>query len=184
MQELLPELRTISDAWLDEKATREKGFSLGSFSEDYMLRTPAALIRVNSKVVAFANVLGSAGKVEMAPDLMRYLAEAPHSSMEYLFIKMILWGAEEGYQWLSLGMAPLSGLRTGPMANLWSRMGAAVYRHGEHFYNFQGLRAYKEKFDPVWEPRYLASPGGPALPFILTNLTSLISGGIVGALSK
>jgi len=181
---LLPELRAISDSWLEEKATREKSFSLGSFSEEYMLLTPAALVRVNGKVVAFANVLEGGGKNEVAPDLMRHLEEAPNGTMEYLFIKMMLWGAEEGFQWLTLGTAPLSGLGTGPMANIWSRVGAAVYRHGEHFYNFQGLRAYKEKFDPIWEPRYLASPGGAALPFIVTNLTSLISGGIVGALGK
>jgi phosphatidylglycerol lysyltransferase len=59
-----------------------------------------------------------------------------------------------------------------------------VFLHGEHFYNFQGLRAYKEKFDPVWEPRYLASQGGFALPWVLVNLTSLISGGIAGTLKK
>ncbi len=33
---LLPELREVSDAWLKEKATREKGFSLGFFSEEYV----------------------------------------------------------------------------------------------------------------------------------------------------
>jgi lysylphosphatidylglycerol synthetase-like protein (DUF2156 family) len=37
-----------------------------------------------------------------------------------------------------------------------------LFRHGEHFYNFQGLRAFKDKFDPIWEPRYLASLGGLA----------------------
>ena len=181
---LLPELRAVSDAWLSEKATREKGFSLGYFSEEYLEWSPAAVLRVDGQIVAFANVLGSEGKVEVAPDLMRYREGAPKSSMEYLFIQMMLWGAGEGYEWLSLGVAPLSGLETGPVASLWSRVGAAIFRHGEHFYNFQGLRAYKEKFDPVWEPRYLASPGGPALPFILTNLASLISGSLVGTLKK
>ncbi|HEY8183629.1 MAG TPA: phosphatidylglycerol lysyltransferase domain-containing protein, partial [Thermoanaerobaculia bacterium] len=57
-------------------------------------------------------------------------------------------------------------------------------RFGEHFYNFQGLRQYKEKFDPIWEPMYLASPGGLALPRILTNLATLISGGLRGVVAK
>ena len=56
--------------------------------------------------------------------------------------------------------------------------------HGEHFYNFKGLRAYKEKFDPIWEPRYLASPGGMALPRIMTNLATLISGGAKGLVGR
>jgi len=32
------------------------------------------------------------------------------------------------------------------------------------FYSIEGLRAYKEKFDPIWRSKYLASPGGFALP--------------------
>jgi len=181
---VLPELRAVSDAWLAEKATREKGFSLGSFSEPYLRWTPVGVVRVEGRIVAFANILGAEGGVEVAPDLMRYREDAPKGTMEYLFTQMMLWGAKEGFQWLNLGMAPLSGLEAGPMASVWNRVGAALFRHGEHFYNFQGLRAYKEKFDPEWEPRYLASPGGAALPFILTNVAALVSGGIVGALKK
>ena len=58
-------------------------------------------------------------------------------------------------------MAPLSGIEDSPVAPLWSKVGRFVYGHGETFYNFKGLRAYKEKFDPEWEPRYLAYPGRP-----------------------
>jgi len=46
------------------------------------------------------------------------------------------------------------------------------------------LREYKEKFDPKWEVRYLASPGGLALPRILINIASLISGGLKGVVTK
>jgi phosphatidylglycerol lysyltransferase len=81
-------------------------------------------------------------------------------------------------------MAPLAGLDDRPMAPLWNRVGSAIFRHGEHFYNFQGLRRFKEQFDPVWEPTYLASPSGLALPRILTNIASLISGGVKGILIK
>jgi phosphatidylglycerol lysyltransferase len=81
-------------------------------------------------------------------------------------------------------MAPFSGLESRALAPLWTRVGALMYRYGEHFYNFQGLREYKEKFDPVWEPRYLASPGGLALPRVLTSVAALISGGIKGVVAK
>ena len=59
-----------------------------------------------------------------------------------------------------------------------------MYRYGEHFYNFRGLRQYKEKYDPVWEPRYLAAPGGLALPRVLASIAALISGGVSGVVAK
>ncbi len=41
--------------------------------------------------------------------------------------------------------------------------------------NFEGLRAFKSKFKPEWRPKYLAYPGGMALPQILLDATRLIS---------
>ena len=70
------------------------------------------------------------------------------------------------------------------MAKLWSQFGSFVLHHGEHFYNFRGLRKYKEKFKPEWQPKYLVCRGGLVLPRILRNLLSLTSGWLVGAVSK
>ena len=78
---------------------------------------------------------------------------------------------------LHLGMVPLFGLERRRLAPLWSQAGALLFRYGEHFYNFQGLLRFKAKFEPVWEPRYLAAPGGFALPRVLRDVTLLISGG-------
>ena len=115
---------------------------------------------------------------------MRYLPGGPEGIMDYLFVELMLWGRQEGYQWFNLGMAPLSGLENRALAPLWSKAGALVFRHGEHFYNFQGLRQYKEKFDPEWRPKYLACRGGLALPRVLTNIAALISGGLGGIVKK
>ena len=181
---VIGQLREISDAWLAEKQTREKGFSLGRFDPAYIRRFPVAVVRRAGRLVAFASVWMSGGKAELSPDLMRYRPDAPKGVMEYLFIEMMLWGAAQGYQWFNLGMAPLSGIEQRALAPLWNRFSALVYLHGEHFYNFQGLRQYKEKFDPEWSPRYLVSPGGLALPRVLADVASLISGGLAGVLTK
>jgi phosphatidylglycerol lysyltransferase len=181
---ILPELKPISDAWLEEKNTHEKGFSLGFYDAQYLKRFPAGIIRKDHKVVAFANVLQGAGKEEMSIDLMRYLPVAPQGVMDYLFIQLMLWGKAEGYRWFNLGMAPFSGFEPHSTAPFWNRLGAFVYAHSEHFYNLQGLRRYKEKFDPQWVPKYMVSPGGLALPRILTNIASLISGGMKGIIAK
>ena len=180
----LPVLRAISDDWLEKKNTREKGFSLGSFSEEYIVNFPVAMVRRDDEIVAFANIWESGTKSELSVDLMRYNTHAPTSVMEYLFISMMLWAKEQGYHEFNLGMAPLAGFQNRTLAPLWTRAGAFVYRYGEHFYNFRGLRDYKSKFDPVWVPRYIATPGGLTLPAILANVASLISGGYRGIITK
>jgi phosphatidylglycerol lysyltransferase len=181
---LMPELRRVSDAWLAEKNTREKGFSLGHFDDAYLCRFPAAVVRRNGRVLAFANVWPSATREELSVDLMRHEPDAPRGVMEYVMIELMLWGKSEGYAWFNLGMAPLAGLVSRALAPRWSSIGRLIYRRGEHFYNFRGLREYKAKFDPVWEPKYLASPGGLALPRILANIATLIGGGLRGVVAK
>lgn len=175
---LLPALRKISDAWLADKSTAEKRFSVGAFTEKYVANFPIALVRTEGSPSAFANLWPSGTKDELSIDLMRFGPDAPRSAMDYLFIELMLWARGQGYRWFNLGMAPLAGLERHPLAPAWHRVGNFVFRHGEHFYNFEGLRRYKGKFDPVWEPRYLVAPGGVALPRILIDVSVLIAGGM------
>jgi phosphatidylglycerol lysyltransferase len=112
----LGELEKISDAWLSEKNTREKGFSLGFFQADYIRRCPVALIIRDDRIEAFANLWTGAQLEALSLDLMRYLPEAADGVMEYLFICLILWGKEKGYRWFNLGMAPFSGLENRSLA--------------------------------------------------------------------
>ena len=181
---LLARFREISEAWLIAKNTREKRFSLGFFDDAYLQRFPAAVVRRQGEIVAFANLWPAAEYEEISLDLMRYMADAPEGVMEYLFLQLMQWAKNAGYHWVNLGMAPLAGLQDRALAPLWTRLGAMVFRHGEHFYNFQGLRQYKAKFNPQWTPRYLASPGGIALPRVLTGIATLISGGLKGVVVK
>ena len=174
---LMPQLRAVSDDWLHAKAGAEKGFSLGFFDEAYLGRFPAAVIERDGQVQAFSNVWLGARQSELSLDLMRYSRAAPKGVMEALLVHLMLWGKEHGYQRFALGMAPLSGFEQSPLATLWNRLGAFVYEHGEGMYGFQGLRAFKEKFNPEWEPRYLAYPGGLRLPRILADTSALIAGG-------
>jgi phosphatidylglycerol lysyltransferase len=181
---LLDKLKQISNAWLSDKNTREKGFSLGFFEPEYIKKLPIAIVRQGKNIIAFANIWPSAEYGELSIDLMRHLPSAPGGIMDYLFVELMLWGKQQGYNWFNLGMAPMSGLEDRELAPLWHRLGTFIFRHGEHFYNFQGLRQYKEKFGPVWESKYLACPRGLMLPRILANLATLISGGIKGVVAK
>lgn len=174
---IMAELATVSDCWLATKSAHEKGFSLGTFDPVYLANFDCAVVKKDGVIVAFAN-LWRAGSVEISVDLMRFSDAAPKGIMDFLFIETILYGQAQGYSWFSLGMAPLSGLEHHELASTWHKIGNTIFERGESFYNFEGLRAFKDKFDPEWEPCYLAAPGGLATPQVLFDATILISGGL------
>ncbi|MDR3629795.1 MAG: bifunctional lysylphosphatidylglycerol flippase/synthetase MprF [Desulfocapsaceae bacterium] len=178
-------LREISDQWLSRKNTREKGFSLGFFTEEYIRRTDVAVaFDEKDRIMAFANIWKNTVKEELSIDLMRYNPESPSGIMEYLFVELMLWSKAENYQWFSLGVAPLAGLERHPLAPLWHKIGTTIFDLGEELYNFEGLYEYKAKFEPVWQPRYLAAPAGLSIPFILMTITRLISGSWKGIFTR
>jgi len=180
---LLPDLRRISEAWLAAKQGAEKGFSVGRFDESYLLRFPCALVRdASGGVVAFANVLCGAEGGELSVDLMRFdpgraeEAKIDHV-MEYLFLKLMLHAKEQGFARFNLGMAPLASVGEERRARPHERLANLFSRHGEHWYNYQGLRHFKEKFDPEWRPRYMAYPRPWDWPLAVTSTAVLIAGG-------
>jgi phosphatidylglycerol lysyltransferase len=174
---VMDQLRAVSDDWLAQHAGAEKGFSLGFFAPEYIARFPVAVVERDGRIVAFANIWQGAQRIELSVDLMRYDHDAPKDVMDALFVHIMLWAKEQGFRWFVLGMAPLSGFEHSPVAPLWNRLASFLYEHGEAVYNFQGLRAFKDKFEPVWKPRYLAYPGGLRLPLVLADVSALIAGG-------
>jgi phosphatidylglycerol lysyltransferase len=174
---LIPQLRTVSDAWLKAKGHDEKAFSVGHFDPSYLARLDMALVRAGGRIVAFANIWATANRAEISVDLMRHVDDMPYGTMDFLFVHLMMWGKDQGYRWFTLGIAPLAGIEARRMAPIWARAGAFLYRHGDSFYGFEGLRAYKEKFSPVWEPRYIAGPGGVGLARALIDLQTLVGGG-------
>jgi len=180
----MEDLRAVSDAWLAEHDSREKGFSLGIFDPDYVASQPVAVLQVEGRIVAFATVMVTDTRAEGTVDLMRFHPDAPKGAMDFLFVKIMLHLREEGYRTFNLGMAPLAGIRKREAAPVWDRLGGAVYDLSERFYNFKGLRAFKQKFNPHWQPRYLAVSGGGNPLIALMDVTLLIGGGIKGVVGK
>jgi phosphatidylglycerol lysyltransferase len=140
-------------------------------------RFPVAVVEQAGRIVAFANLWPGPNTIELSVDLMRYRHDAPNGVMEGLMVYVMRWGKEQGYRSFSLGMAPLAGFEDSPVAPLWTRLGSFLYAHGDTFYNFHGLRAYKDKFHPAWQSRYLAYTGGFTLPRTLADVAALIAGG-------
>ncbi|HEX8592256.1 MAG TPA: bifunctional lysylphosphatidylglycerol flippase/synthetase MprF [Pseudomonas sp.] len=180
----LDELKVISDAWLTGKNVREKGFSLGRFSPEYLKHFRIAIIHFEGKPVAFANLLETSRHELASLDLMRAHPDAPKLTMEFMMVGLILYYKQHGYERFSLGMVPLSGLQPRRGAPLTQRLGSMVFRRGEQLYNFQGLRRFKDKFQPDWEPRYMAVPAGLDPLVALADTAALIAGGLTGLVKR
>lgn len=177
------ELERISDDWLMAKRTREKGFSLGRFDAEYLATAPILMATIAGKPRAFLSLMPGQNGV-MAIDLMRHDADMPNGLMEFLFLEAILWAKAEGWQVLDLGLAPLSGLESRPLAPLWNQVALLISKHGGAWYNFAGLRSFKEKFAPNWTPRYLAAPNAWVAVRALTDAAILVSGGLSGVFKR
>ena len=59
---------------------------------------------------------------------MRYHRDAPKDVMEALFVHLMQWGRDEGYQSFTMGMAPLSGFEQSPVASLVESAGSVPLR--------------------------------------------------------
>ena len=179
LRALLPSLRAVSDLWLRNKGATEKGFSLGRFDADYLLRFPCAIVESqDGRVVGFSNVLEAPRAGEMSIDLMRHAettgSDLP-SPMEYLMLKLMSDAKARGFRRFNLGMAPLAAVGATRRARPIERLAHQFFLHGEAWYNYQGLRRFKERFHPAWEPRYLAYRRPWDWPFAVAATTQLIS---------
>ncbi len=177
---LIPQLREVSDVWLEGHAGGEKAFSLGAFRDRYVSEFPVAVVRWQGRIVAFATLWTTPSKEAFSIDLMRYVEAGPRNIMDYLFVELMAWGSAEGYAAFDFGMAPLSGLDDRPLAPMLSRVGRLIFDRGEEVYNFQGVRRYKDKYDPLWQPRYIAAARKWAIPVLLADASLLASGGMAG----
>lgn len=175
---VLAEVKRVSDTWLTYKGSAEKGFSLGRFDAEYLAAAPIALVRRAGDLIAFANLVPPYGPGDAASvDMMRHVGDAPRSTMDFLFAKVMQWAQEQGYKTFSLGMAPLSRVGDNQYARFNERLASLAFRYGSSLYNYQGVRRYKDKFKPEWTGSYLAYPRGLWVPGLLIDVAALVSGG-------
>jgi phosphatidylglycerol lysyltransferase len=174
---VMAELRTVSDQWLNGQTAREKGFSVGRFDEAYLRRLPVAVVRREGRMIAFASLQMTEAAQDAGVDLMRYVPDAPPGTMDFLFAKVLLHMQAKGFQSFGLGMSPMAGMATRRSAPRWQRLGRLLFKYGERFYSFRGLYNYKDKFEPTWEARYLAAPGGISPLLVLADVATLIGDG-------
>ncbi len=169
-------LTRISDAWLAARRAKEKSFSVAAFEPSFIAAQSVALLTQAGDPVAFVSLMMTDDRKEATVGIMRHTPAASPYAMEFLFTCLARRLREDGFERLCLGMAPLSGIGRTPLSSRWHRIAGLVWEHGGRVYNFQGLRTFKNKFHPVWEPRYLAASGAIG-PFVALADVVVLAGG-------
>jgi phosphatidylglycerol lysyltransferase len=154
--DVMEQLKEVSDEWLQIPGRRERQFTLGRFDPNYVRSTSVVVAAdKDGRIEAFVNEVPSFRKGETTLDLMRRRADASNGIMDYLFVKAFLLGKEKGFQRFNLGMAPMSGFQEKEDASPQERAVHTFFQQLNFLFSYKGLRAYKAKFASSWEPRYV-----------------------------
>ncbi|WP_373899202.1 phosphatidylglycerol lysyltransferase domain-containing protein [Haloimpatiens sp. FM7315] len=171
---LMARLKVISEDWLNGR--KEDKFSMGWFNKKYLEKSPIALVKnEKSEIIAFISLLPYYDDATLSIDLMRFQNNSPNGLMEILFLNMILWAKDKGYKRFSLGMAPLSNVGVSARSHSGEKFAKFIFNYGNHWYNFRGLRYFKSKFEPNWEPRFFAYQKFTSLPILMLNISRYIN---------
>ncbi len=183
---MLRELSYISNDWLFAHRATEMRFSLGWFNESYLNTCPILLVRDREGFIeAFANLVAEFQAGEIAVDLMRYRQHSESGLMDFLFVSLFQWGHEQGYKSFNLGLSALSGVGEHSNDPIMERALNFIYQNVNRIYNFRGLHSFKEKFHPLWSPRYLIYPGATNLPTVSGALfQASLGGGILSLMRR
>ena len=153
--DIISQLKAVSDQWLRIPGRRERSFTLGQFDPDYLRSKPLLVVMDSAgTVLAFINLI-SVDSTEITGDLMRRRTDAPNGIMDYLFLKLFLYAKGKGYARVSLGMAPMTGFQEREEATAEERAIHGLFQKLDFVFSFRGLHHYKAKFATSWEPRYL-----------------------------
>lgn len=180
-------MRRVSSAWLDErKIQTQLGFSMGRFPIDWSeeLLTVVAF-DAGGEVSAFLTWTPLYAGNGWALDAIRREGKTTPGTMELLIAHSIEWAQKRGYARMSLGLAPLAGLERAALATTYDaalckqratslttfeRSAAFLHRRGVLLGSYRSINAFKAKFQPTWQARYLIVSEGAALPRILLAL--------------
>ena len=150
-------LTRVSDEWLSEKKSGLLTFTMGTVGLDNPMDRRYFYAQTEvGKIVAFVVFVPfMAGNGYMA-DVTRHGNDAPGGVMETIIYQAFQAFKEEGIEYGSLGVAPLTGLDE-KSANPIEKLLRFIYDNLNACYGFRDLYRAKEKYSPTeWVPSYYA----------------------------
>jgi len=150
-------MAAVSEQWLEGKKSGELGFTLGGVGlDDPMDKRYFYAQDPEGKIVAFNVYIPYACMTGFVPDITRRIPDGPKGATEKINADAFMTFKEEGYEWISLGLAPLAHMLEGDdKDNTTAKLLNFVYENLNSFYGFKSLFVAKEKYSPsIWVPGY------------------------------
>lgn len=175
-------IKSIIDASTHKE--QQRGFSVGKLTQEYLENFRIATIDFKGEIIAFMNILETNTQVMSAIDLIQVENNAPKIALEYLLLSVIIKLQQEGVKQFSLGLTPDTELKPNKNGPFAYRLGSLIFRRNNLLYNINGLNRFKDKFEPELQMRYMAIPAGLDRFVALTDVASLISGGLAKVITR
>ncbi len=152
------EIDAVSQVWLRTKRPLELRFAFGGAGALLDPATRAAAAEdAHGRIAGFVTWVPARGGWML--ELLRYRPGVMAGLADFLAAASLLAFRDEGWPYASLSGAPLASLDGAPSWTL-----AALRRAARPLYDADGLRRFKQKFNPTWTPLYLAHTGRFGLP--------------------
>jgi phosphatidylglycerol lysyltransferase len=151
--ELIAEMKSVSDEWLEGYHKKELVFSQGMFSSKIAEHDVIIVRDGEQKLKAFLDIIPDFAPEEVTYDLIRKTMDAPSGCMDALIIELIEYAKQQDAKYLNLGLVPMTGIEEPD--NTAEQLMSYAYRKLKRFRHYSGLRNFKEKYASVWHNKYL-----------------------------
>lgn len=156
-----PDLQDCLDEWLQKKGLPPLAFLVEPNTLSRLFDRRVFVAKINENIVGFIILSPVATRNGWLFEQFVHRPGAPNGTVELMIDTVMRKLAEENFEYATLGNSPLSvRAEVEPFNNpLWLRILLAWMRkHGQRFYNFDGLDAFKAKLQPEkWEPVFAIS---------------------------
>ena len=156
-----PELQSCLDTWLESKGLPPLHFMVEPDTLGRLENRRVFVAERNGSVVGFIVLSPVPTRSGWLTEQFPHTPGAPNGTVELMMDAVFRAVADDGCKYITLGLSPLSRrAKIEPFDNpLWLRIFLAWMRkHGQRFYNFDGLDRFKAKLIPnYWEPVFAIS---------------------------
>jgi lysyl-tRNA synthetase class 2 len=158
------ELEQVSRLW--REGTAERGFSMAMDSLRCEERRDGKVVvarDAEGDIRGFIHFVPAYGRPAMSLSVMRRDRETPNGLMEFLVVRAIELLQDAGVEELSLNFAAFARFMHRPR-NPAERLVGRLARLMNPYFQIESLYRFNAKFQPRWEPRYLAYERARRLP--------------------